>query len=183
LLVADLGNAIRPRLDRPYALFGHSLGALIAFELVRWLEDRRSPAPLHLFVAGGHAPVTIGDKEALHLIADDEEFLDAVGSSYGSIPPTVRNNPELKQIVTATLRADMTLAECYDGSDRRQISADITAYAGLDDRCIEESKVLRWRECTKGEFSYQCCRGDHFFVHEADAGVTGRVGRRLALCT
>ena len=101
----DLAAALRPQMDRPYCLFGHSMGALIAFELARTARDRGWPLPAHLFVSGARAPQVPRTEAPLHELPD-AEFIEAVAVRYAGIPAAVREHRELMDLVLPALRAD-----------------------------------------------------------------------------
>lgn len=179
-LVAALDAAIAPRLDRPFAFFGHSMGALLAFELTRRLRESGGPLPAHLFVSGARAPDLADDDEPLHPIADDDAFLEAVATRYGGIPPIVLENAELRSVILPALRADMTLTESYVYRDTPPFPCDIAAYGGADDARVGEARLARWRGWTSGDFSCRQYEGDHFFLNSARDALVAHVTTRLS---
>ena len=118
---------------RPFAFFGHSMGAIVAFELTRWLRERGRALPVHLFVSGSSAPDVRFEKTPLCGITDAAAFLAAVAARYGGIPDAVANDPEFSALIAPTLRADLTMNERYQYRDAARLAVSISAYGGCDD--------------------------------------------------
>jgi surfactin synthase thioesterase subunit len=182
-LVNDLADAIGPLADRPYGLFGHSLGALVAFELARHLRDRGVGGPAHLFVSGAHAPQLPSDGAPLRFIEGDSAFLEAVAAKYGGVPRIVLEQADLRVAVVPALRADLALTETYTYRDAPPLTCPIAAYAGALDPIVSEEGLAGWREHTTGEFTCRRFAGHHFYLNrERDAllaDVTGRLLRAI----
>jgi surfactin synthase thioesterase subunit len=179
-LVDAIGRAMQPRLDRPAAFFGHSLGALIAFAVARWLRDRRLPLPAPLMVSGARAPDSPDDEPPLHGIRPDAAFADAVSSRYRAIPPEVLADEELLALVVPALRADLTINESYVYADAAPLPVDLVAYGGTDDTLVPLDSLLQWRAQTTGRFEHRLFAGGHFFVNEKSAELIADVTARLA---
>ena len=162
-LVASLADAFEPLLDRPYCLFGHSMGTLVAFEVTRALRARGLPLPRQLLVSGALPPHVPRDHEAIaHL--DDRAFLQEVAERYEGIPPAVLEHEELLSIILPILRADISLLEAYEFQDDAPLECPIRAYAGLDDSHVDEPRLHRWSELTSGAFSATFFPGGHFYL-------------------
>jgi medium-chain acyl-[acyl-carrier-protein] hydrolase len=164
--VADLAQTIEPHLDRPYALFGHSLGALAAFELARVLMRRGHRSPTHLFASGAAAPkrprlVPRHDLPQSDLIAELKRL--------GGTPAQVFEQPELLELVLPPLRADFGISSNYHYVAGPPLSCPITAFVGTSDPFAALTDVERWAEETTGRFRLHEISGDHFFLHAADA--------------
>ncbi|HVB37031.1 MAG TPA: alpha/beta fold hydrolase, partial [Vicinamibacterales bacterium] len=177
-LITQLAPALRPQLDRPYCLFGHSMGALIAFELARAIRDRDWPRPAHLFVSAARAPHVPSDETPLHDLPD-AEFVEAVSTRYGGIPAAVREHRELMDLVLPALRADLTLVECYDYRAAAPLDCPITAFGGRQDPGVTEAALDAWREQTAGPFVRHMFSGDHFYLNHARDGLLGVMTPRL----
>jgi medium-chain acyl-[acyl-carrier-protein] hydrolase len=151
-LVSDIGTALAPYLDKPFALFGHSMGALIAFELARQLRKEYSAQPVHLFVSGRPSPQTM--REPLDLKQFDSE-----------LPELLRlENPELMELVLPILRADLVLCHSYHYTPQPPFSFPITAFGGINDHGVSRHSLENWREHTTGSFVLRLFPGDHFFL-------------------
>lgn len=160
-LLAPLCAALEPSVARPYALFGHSLGAVVAFEVARWFS-RSGAGPECLIVSGRRAPALASSRRRLSELPDDE-FVTEVGRLNG-IPPEVLGEPELLEMLLPTLRADFELAETYKPLPGSRLECPVVAYLSTDDPVVDYDGVLRWREVTTGEFSLRIFRGDHFYL-------------------
>jgi medium-chain acyl-[acyl-carrier-protein] hydrolase len=175
--------AFESLLDRPFALFGHSLGALLAFETARQLAHDGGPKPLHLFASGRRAPHLPG-RHAPIVPLDRHAFIEEITRRYEGIPPQVLREPELLDLMLPALRADMTMLETYTFADRPPLSCPITAYAGSDDHEVHREELLAWRVHTRSAFDYRIFPGSHFFIQSARAALVADVAailRRLAV--
>lgn len=167
-LVGPLCAALEPYLDQPYALFGHSMGAVVALEVARWFcaSSRAGAAgpmgPSCLIVSGRRAPRLACSRRRLSELPHDE-FVAEVGRLNG-IPPEVLNEPELLDMLLRALRADFELAETYQPLPGGRLDCPVTAYLGTGDPEVEYASVLPWREVTTGEFAIRVFRGDHFYL-------------------
>ena len=179
-IVGGLAEAISPLADRPYAFFGHSLGALVAFELARRLRDRGDGGPAHLFVSGAFAPQLPSDSAPLRFIEGDSAFLEAVAAKYGGVPKIVLEQADLRTALVPALRADLALTETYGYRAAPRLSCPITAYAGASDPIVSQERLAGWREHTTGEFSCRLFAGHHFYLNrERDALLADITGRLL----
>jgi surfactin synthase thioesterase subunit len=160
-LLGPLCAALTPCLDQPYALFGHSMGAVVAFEVARWFSRSSGAGPRCLIVSGRRAPGLACDRRLSEL--PDDEFVAEVGRLNG-IPPEVLAEPGLLDVVLPALRADFELAETYQPLPGGRLDCPVVAYLSTDDPEVSYDGVLRWREVTTGEFSVRVFRGDHFYL-------------------
>jgi len=153
-VVEHAGNA-------PFALFGHSLGALVAFEVARYVAREQMSLPIHLFVSGCAAPQTRVDR-ALHLLSD-EELLDALRDFNGT-PPEILGNRELMTLLLPSIRADLSLASSYTYSKQSPLAVPITALIGRSDQDVGIGEVQGWRDESSERFDVVPFDGDHFFI-------------------
>jgi medium-chain acyl-[acyl-carrier-protein] hydrolase len=175
-LVADAAEGITPYLDRPFCLYGHSLGALVAFELARRLRRLGKPA-VHLFASGHGAPGRPYREGDIHDLSD--ELFTAAITRMGGTPTEVLENRELMEILLPVLRADFTVCETYAPSDEPPLSSGITVFGGLDDPLTTREDLEAWRKETTGSFSLALLPGNHFFLHTAEDLLLDRLGREL----
>lgn len=162
-LVPVLTEALLPLLDRPFAFFGHSLGAILSFEVTRELQRRRSLLPKCLFVSGRRAP-QIPCTDPPSYSKSDEDFLAYLDELNGT-HPEVRKNAELLQLLLPVLRADFELGETYQYSKGTPLSCAITVFGGSDDEETSHGWLEGWRLQTSGKFSQHILSGGHFFIH------------------
>jgi medium-chain acyl-[acyl-carrier-protein] hydrolase len=177
-LVAALADGLRPELDRPFALFGHSLGAIVAFELARHLARAGGPTPVHLFVSGSAAPHVRPPRPPVHDLPEAEFIAEL--RRRGGTPPAVLEHAELMQLLLPTLRADFSISDtyrCTPGS----FDGPLTAYAGTDDATVRPEHAEAWREVTAGPFAFRAFPGGHFFPYTtAQTALLEDIGRSLA---
>lgn len=162
LLVDDLCDAFEDYSDLPLALFGHSMGALIAFELARQLRRRNLPQPAHLFVAGYAAPQLPRWQSPLHTL-NDRELVLALHQFRGT-PEHLLKNEQLMQMMLPVLRADFALCETYVYRPEPSLSCPITALGALSAADVSRPELQAWAVQTTGEFKIEMFSGDHFFL-------------------
>ncbi|MGO9097878.1 MAG: thioesterase domain-containing protein [Bryobacteraceae bacterium] len=164
-LVEALGQAIEPLLGGPFAFYGHSLGAVIAFELARQLRRRNLPLPRCLFVSGARAPRF----RLNHLPPpepSDAELLEEL-RGLGGVPEQALENPEWRSAMLPALRADSALYRSYAYREEPPLECAIRAYGGLEDARITRAHLEAWRRETSGSFAVAMLPGGHFFLHSA----------------
>jgi medium-chain acyl-[acyl-carrier-protein] hydrolase len=161
-----LVNAIADRMDCetniPYALYGHSMGALISFELARELLRRRGPAPEQLFVSGRNAPQWPRSESATFYLPHDE-FISELRSLDGT-PKEVLDNPELMELFIPLLRADFEIVETYKYRPGEKLSCPITVYGGFQDKHVPIASCQAWQEQTSAGCRVRMVNGGHFFI-------------------
>jgi medium-chain acyl-[acyl-carrier-protein] hydrolase len=148
---------------RPFALFGHSMGALVAFEVARELRRRAVALPSHLVVSGAAAPHLPLEGEPLHRLRD-EKLLDELRDLNGT-PPEMLDNPKLRKLLVPIVRADLELGETYRYTEELPLPFPIAALAGAADRAVPTARMTEWRRHTSTGFSLALHDGDHFFIH------------------
>jgi len=163
-LIEALTVALEPYLDRPYVMFGHSLGALTAFETVRRLRSEGGPAPVHLVVSGRGAPQVPGRQAELHR-APEGEFLLAMHRQFG-MPAELLNDSGLMALSMPALRADFELMETWRYTPQAPLEAPITAIGGSSDPTLPFSDLEAWREQTAASFKSYWLPGAHFYLNE-----------------
>ncbi|MFX0592793.1 thioesterase II family protein [Melissospora conviva] len=160
-LVESLASALAAELDVPYALFGHSMGSLVAFELARELRRRGVPPPRILFAAGGPAP------DLRRLSPDIHDRPDAVVVDrlrrLGNLDEEIAAESELLELLLPAIRADFSVCETYRYAPEPPLDCPIVAFAGDEDQEVPVERVAPWREHTSAAFSLQVLPGGHFF--------------------
>lgn len=163
-LVEQIAIGIVPYLQCPFIFFGHSLGARIAFELVRHLRTKWGIQPCHLLVAGSRAPQLAEPNPIHHL--PDSEFIKELRRLAGT-PEEILHNRDILEIFLPLLRADFTVDETYSYSPAMSLECPIAAFGGTWDLEAQRTEIEAWAEHTSGEFSLEMISGDHFFLHTA----------------
>jgi medium-chain acyl-[acyl-carrier-protein] hydrolase len=176
-VVRTLGLTMRPYLRGPFAIFGHSVGALLAFELARAMRARGGPQPEHLLLSGQAAPDEAPPFEPIHGLPDDE-FVAALGAMGGTARSVVED-PELIRLLLPALRADFTFGERYEFRPGPPLAADLTVLCGSEDERAPEYAMKAWQNQTSGAFRTQTFQGGHFYLNECTAELTEEIGRTL----
>jgi medium-chain acyl-[acyl-carrier-protein] hydrolase len=166
LMVESLAEALLPFFDKPFAFFGHSMGATISFELTRVLSKRHGIEPVHLFVSGRTAP-HMPDAEPPTYALPEPEFIEDLRRLNGT-PKEVLENAELLQLMIPIIRADFELIQTYAYDPGPPVNCPITAFGGLQDVEVGRERLEGWREMTASSFVLRMLQGDHFFLHSAE---------------
>ncbi|MEM7061611.1 MAG: alpha/beta fold hydrolase [Cyanobacteria bacterium P01_B01_bin.77] len=162
-IIETLGPELLPYLNLPFACFGHSLGALIAFELCRWLRRTVQLAPYHLWVSAAQAPQLPAEKAPMHTLPD-AAFINEL-KHYQGTPDSILNNAEMMSLVLPILRADFTVLETYRYQPGTALGCPITGFWGQQDSIVSQEHVVAWNIHTQN-FSLEAIDGDHFFVQQ-----------------
>lgn len=162
-LTAEIGPQLMPLLDRPVAFFGHSMGAILVFELTRWLRRNGSLLPRVLFVSGRRAPQVPDSGPVRHLMSE-KDFIAEI-RNLNATPEEILENFDLLQLILPALRADTELCETYTYVEEPPLPCPIVAFAGADDVDETAERMEGWRNQTMGSFSLHLLPGDHFFIN------------------
>jgi medium-chain acyl-[acyl-carrier-protein] hydrolase len=161
----------------PFAFFGHSLGALIAFELARELRRLYNVAPVHLFASGRLAPQERDPRPTIYDLPD-EEFIAMLRTLDGT-PEEIFQAPELLAQLIPVLRADLALNETYAYTTGAPLDTPITALGGDRDPKVSVRDLEAWVHQTSGAFAVRMFDGGHFFIHTARRPVLRVVAQEL----
>jgi surfactin synthase thioesterase subunit len=164
-LVTALAQATMPLLNVSYVLFGHSMGALVCFELARTLRRLGAPAPELLFVSAFNAPDMPNPNPSIHHLPD-QQFIERVQGIYGGIPQAVLQEPSLVELVLPALRADFTLLETYRYRHEPALQVPIVCLGGDMDPQVSRVGLTRWREHTTKAYALTLFPGGHFFLQQ-----------------
>jgi medium-chain acyl-[acyl-carrier-protein] hydrolase len=179
-LIDQLLPALLPVLRRaPYAIYGHSMGSWVGYELIRALRRLGGPQPVHLFAAARRAPHLPLRGPVLSDIASDDAFLDAIQDKYDAVPAAIRANPEIMALFLPTLRADFGLLDRYRYTDEEPLPVPITALRGQRDDVVRHADVKAWSEHTTGDFVLRTVPGGHFFLEESADLVAAMIAAAL----
>lgn len=179
-LVEALGQALQPYLDKPFSLFGHSMGATISFELARYLRREYRIEPSHLFVSGAGAPQFQQEGIPDYLLPEPE-FFEKVRRLNGT-PPELLADPETKRLLEGILRADFELVETYLYSPEPPLNCPLSAVGGLRDDEVARDQLDAWRVHTNDKFVLRMLPGDHFFIHTHQATLLRLLADNLHRC-
>ncbi len=176
-LVEALSQSVGPHLERPFVFFGHSMGAVIAFELARSLRRTGRPLPLYLLVSGARAP-QFRRGHVPPPPPSDTELLDQLCHLDGT-PREVLGNDELMRMMLPAMRADTTLYRNYIYVEEPPLACPIRAYSGLDDPNIRRAQLEAWAAETTADFKLRMFPGGHFYLNSAQAEFLEALARDL----
>jgi medium-chain acyl-[acyl-carrier-protein] hydrolase len=164
LVVETLAYAIYSKLNKPFAFFGHSLGAFISFDLTRQLSKQFGLKPVHFFVSGIRAPQIPNSKSSIHHLPQGI-FLKELNRRYGGITEEIFEDPDLVQELLPGLRASFKMYESYKYVNGDPLDCPITAFGGVQDDTASQEDIEAWRQQTKCAFTLHMIPGNHFFIH------------------
>lgn len=172
-LARALASGLRAFLDRPFVVFGHSMGALLAFELACELRRAGLPQPAHLFLAAHKAPHLPFDQAPVHPL-DRERFRAQLRRLEGT-PESVLANEELMQIAEPILRADFKLCETYVYEPVEPLDVPLSVFGGASDPNVSAAALDPWRVHTRASMSLRMLPGGHLFVQSARAELVSAI--------
>jgi medium-chain acyl-[acyl-carrier-protein] hydrolase len=176
-LVQAIAEALFPLLDKPFAFFGHSLGALVSFELARRLRRRYAVQPVRLFISADRAPQIPNRDPAIHSLPEGE-FLTELRRLKGT-PTELLEDEEVMQIMLPVLRADFAVYETYRYSTEPPLNCPISAFGGLQDHRVNRGDLEAWRDHTGVSFSLTMFPGDHFYLNTTQPALLQALSQEL----
>lgn len=166
-----------PLLNKPFALFGHSMGAIIAFEVARLLQEQYGLRAERLFVSGRRAAqIPMTERPTYNL--PDKEFTEELRRLNGT-PHEVLDHPELMQLMIGIIRADFTLTQTYKYLPGPKLNCPLSVFGGLRDTDVAREQLEAWCELTSNGCSLRMFEGDHFFIQTNQALVLKTVREQL----
>jgi medium-chain acyl-[acyl-carrier-protein] hydrolase len=176
-LIDALCDGLKPLMGMPYALFGYSMGALIAFEFAREWRRRGWAGPDHLFVAARRSPRRPDPRPPIYHLPD-EEFIREL-ATYEGTSEEVLQNPDMLAFYLPILRADFELCETYGYSPDRILDSPLSAYGGSGDADVQLHDLESWSAETTSFSTVRLFDGDHFFVHSCRAALLQAIAEDL----
>jgi medium-chain acyl-[acyl-carrier-protein] hydrolase len=177
-LIPAVAAGLEPWLDRPFALFGHSLGGVVAYEMARWFEATLGRSPAHLFISARRAPHVPDSLTPLSNLSD-EAFLSAVTARYDGIPQLVLESAELMALLLPRLRADFELLEAWRHVDGGPLGCPISVFGGHGDTTVAPADLEAWRRHTTGRYERTMVPGPHLFLQEQRQAILSAIGKNL----
>lgn len=172
-LADAIAQALRPCLDRPFAIFGHSMGAALSLEVARRLRARDGLVPRALFLSGRSAPHLPPKEISAHLLGD-AELVEHLRTLNGT-PPAVLEHPELLALLLPLLRADFAVAETYASAPGEPFDVPFVVFGGDGDSEVDPAQLAAWGEYTRGPCRVHVLAGDHFFLHARQAELLAKL--------
>lgn len=168
-LIPIIAEQFMSHLTTPYVIVGHSLGALIGFEIVRHFQLTKQQLPEFLVIAAKEPP-TVHKIPSRPEIMDDEWLLRRL-KSYSSVPEDLFQFDEFKEIFMPYIRSDFLLLNSYRYNSSPQLKVPVIALHGNEDRTVELNKIRSWSNLTGHSFKLKTFKGGHFFIRDSEKEV------------
>jgi surfactin synthase thioesterase subunit len=160
-----VAQALQRFIDKPFAFFGHSLGALLCFEVARSLRRENRLGPVHIFISATEAPHRRKRDEPLSTLP--KAVLIEKLHKFNGAPPEALRNEELMDLVLPAIRADFELCETYEYHPESPLECPMTIYGGLEDHEVEAERLTAWSEMTVGACEIRKFPGGHFYINSS----------------
>lgn len=177
-LVFSMQVEMQNYLDKPYAFFGHSMGALIAFEWTRLIRQSALPPPQILFVSGfGAVHLPKPEPQRLHALPN-KDLLASIERLKGT-PSEVLQHRELMELLLPIIRADLQMVETYSYEKQMPLDIPLIALGGDHDPEVEPSRLKAWKDQTSERFEFKFFEGEHFFIQSAREEVIKFINQEI----
>ena len=170
LLIHDMANALTGWLDKPYAIFGHSMGALLAFELAQSLRAKGLREPSYLFLSGRIASHLSQPHQPIHHLPHDE-FIAELEARYGGLPQEILQDRQVLEYFLPILRTDLTLIETHRYRELPPLACPVMVSAGTHDVTVSSESLAAWKNHTIGHFEVHRFAGGHFYLTGASRAL------------
>lgn len=165
----QISDAIVDFLDKPFLIYGHSLGALMAYQVVINLRSKGLKLPQHCFFSAHRSP-DLPYPHPLTEQASDQDLIDWL-IQHDGIPKQILDNQDILDFMLPRIKADLKLCESYHCQNIAPLAMPITSYRGKDDHMVTEQEMSGWKNQTTNLFRYQQVLGDHLFLRSNAAPV------------
>lgn len=179
-LVESMGAALLPWLDRPFAFYGHSMGALISFELARELRRSYQVQPVHMFVSSCLAPQSRRRREKITYNLPEAEFIKEVRGFNGIPKELLEHSEELMQLTMPLLRADFEACQTYEYLAEPSLKCPLTVVGGWQDKGLNHSDLEEWCEQTTAACTVRMVSGDHLFINTSRTWILRLLAEELS---
>jgi medium-chain acyl-[acyl-carrier-protein] hydrolase len=176
-IVAELTPALQ---EKPFAFFGHSMGATLAFEISSRLAQQNGPRPLMFFASGRQAP-HVPDRDPLTYHLPDDEFVGYLRRLNGT-PKEILESEEVMQLLMPVLRADFELIQTYTYQPSPKLQCPLVVFGGIGDADIPRNDLEAWCTLTESTCSVRMFPGDHFFIPSCESMLLQVLARELTHC-
>jgi medium-chain acyl-[acyl-carrier-protein] hydrolase len=179
-LVKSMGAALLPGMDRPFAFYGHSMGALISFELARELRRSHQLQPVHMFVSSCLPPHSPRRREKVTYNLPEPQFIEEL-RRFNGIPSEVQeHSEELMQLTMPLLRADFEACQTYEYIAEPMLECPLTVVGGLEDKGLSRSDLEEWRGHTTSACTVRMVSGDHLFINTSQTWILRLLAEELS---
>jgi len=177
-LIDDATQALKPHLDKPFAIFGHSMGALVGFEVARRIRRSYQRDPVHLFFSSYPAGQLVQFRQSIANLPDDE-FVDRA-IRYHWIPDRLLKNREWTKALSEILRADVATCESYVYQDDEPFMCPVSVFGGLEDFYVSRDELLAWQEQARGSFKLRLFPGNHSYHQDCRNRLLSTIAAELS---
>lgn len=168
-ITAKLGEEFRFYKDKPFFVFGHSLGALISFEFIKSIYQLYALYPCHMIVSATKAPHL--PFRMKHLSQLDDKTLKEELKAYNGIDERILNNDELLDLFLPIIRSDFSISESYFSTNSAPLPCDLLVLSGSQDQTVSKEEILEWSAYTIGKFKHISFSGEHFFIKDHQKSI------------
>jgi medium-chain acyl-[acyl-carrier-protein] hydrolase len=161
-LITELGEQLESYLDKPYAFFGHSMGALISFELTRYIRRSKLLQPTYVFASGCSAPQTLKTSSPIFELPNSE-FIEKLRQMKGTSESIIQNS-ELMELLLPLIKADFELCETYKYNHEPPLELPFYVFGGLEDLSVSKDSLVAWCNQTTSRVQLKMFPGEHFFI-------------------
>jgi len=163
-IVAELSKRFVDYKDKPFILFGHSLGALMSFEFAKSIKQLYSIFPSHMIISATKAPHL--PFRMKHLSQLDNQALKEHLKIYNGIDERILEDDELLDLFLPIIKSDFSICESYHFLESKPFPCDILALSGDQDETVTPEEILAWKKYTEGKFEHLSFPGKHFFIKD-----------------
>ncbi len=177
VLVQNLHRVMRPLLDKPWVSFGHSMGCVLSFELLRSVRRAKERMPLRYFGSGRRGPGVPSRHPDMHTMTD-AELLEAL-RQYGGTPEEILNEPDFMAMLYPIIRADFQALETHVFADEAPLEVPFSIYCGRDDERATPDELEDWKDYSSAECEIKLFDGGHFYINTHRHQVLEMLSRDL----
>lgn len=179
-LVDTIYPQILPFLDKPYAIFGHSFGSIISYEVTKRLQIENRNLPIKLFVSARRAPqIPNRFRQASNL--PNQEFIDEMQNMYQAIPEAVLKEKALLKMLLPILKEDIRINETYIGKLDPLLNVPLQVYYGTKDKTVTSDDLQQWKAVTQKDFQIKSFDGGHFYIDKEKGAIISEISQTLNL--
>ena len=176
-LLQEMIPNLLPHLDRHFAIFGHSLGAVICFEFAHYLQQLQHKEPSHIFISARQAPTLPALHPPIHQLPEDEFFREIC--RFNGTPDNVLQNTKLIKMFMPILRSDLAIVETYSYVEKTPLNTPISVFGGLEDEVVSLDSLSAWHQQTYNKFNLHLFPGNHFFLKSQQKEILQAIAQKL----